>query len=228
MIAERLEEIKSRIRHASGRSKRNPSEIEWVLVTKEVEPSRIKEAYDLGVRDFGENKVQELLSKRPVLAPDIRWHFIGHLQTNKVKFLVGEVVLIHSLDRMELAQAIQKEAEKNSKTQSVLIQVNASGENTKFGFKPEGVEEAVSQMLVSCDRLCLLGLMTIGPNTSDQVKVRASFHQLYELRENLKRRFTQCNWRYLSMGMSADFEIAVEEGANLLRLGTAVFGPRGK
>ena len=225
MIAERVQEIKERIRAACERVKRSPGEIELVLVTKSVDPEKIKLAYGFGIRDFGENKVQEFLEKKEQLPSDIRWHFIGHLQTNKVKKLLGEAALIQSLDRMELARELQKEAQKQSKTVDVLLEVNISSEETKYGFEPDVVPAAVFE-LRALDRLNLRGLMGIGPNTPDQTVVRNSFHSLAELKSRLQDRFPDFDWHYLSMGMSSDFELAIEEGANLLRIGSAVFGPR--
>ena len=228
MMKRRLEELKERICSACERSKRNPDGVQLVLVTKEVSVERIKEAYDLGMRDFGENRVQELVEKQRQLPQDVRWHFIGHLQTNKVKAVVGNVVLIHSLDRLRLADEIQKQAVKNKQTQAVLIQVNVAREGTKYGFDPKAVEEAVSYITSDCDRLNLCGLMAIGPNTEDSKRIHSSFHELFILRDQLRKRFPRSDWEYLSMGMSADFELAIEEGANMLRLGSAVFGPREK
>lgn len=157
--------------------------------------------------------------------PGIRWHFVGHLQTNKVKFLVGETALIHSLDRLELAGEIQKQAEKKGLTVPALIQVNTTAEATKSGFPPHGAE-IYYEKLKKLDRIRIRGLMTIGPFTTDEGAIRASFQKLRSLQEELKRNFPGDDLRELSMGMSSDFEIAVEEGATLLRVGTAVFGER--
>ena len=225
MIDRQSCDLRNRIAEVCKRVRRDPKEVGLVLVTKEVELERIREAYELGVRDFGENRVQELLEKRDQLPQDIRWHFIGSLQMNKVKFLAENVFLIHSCDRIELAKEIQKQAEKNNRILEVLVQVNTSGEETKHGFSPEAIKGAVSE-IIQLDRIKLRGLMTIGPNTEDKAKSRSAFRVLRFLRDELKNGFPNQDWRYLSMGMSSDFEIAVEEGANLLRIGTAVFGPR--
>lgn len=225
MIADRIREIKERIRAACERAGRSPEEIELVLVTKSVDPENIKLAYGLGFRDFGENRVQEFLEKKEQLPADIRWHFIGHLQTNKVKKILGQAVLIQSLDRLELAQELQKEAQKQNKTVDILLEVNISSEETKHGFKPGSVSAAVSE-ISRLDRLKPRGLMGIGPNTRDEEAIRRSFRLLAGLRTQLKDHFSGLDWHYLSMGMSSDFELAIEEGANLLRIGSAVFGPR--
>jgi len=225
MIEDQLKELKARVSEVCLRAGRSAEEVQTVLVTKQVKPDRIQEAYQLGERDFGESRVQEWETKSAQLPGDIRWHLIGHLQTNKVKQVVGKAALIHSCDRMDLAEAIQKEADKLGQTVSVLLQVNTTGEITKQGFFPEEMRNAVSE-IKKLNRIQILGLMTIGPLTENQDEIRKSFKSLRQLREKLKTEFKTIDWRYLSMGMSNDFEIAVEEGANLLRIGTAVFGSR--
>ncbi len=186
---------------------------------------RIKDAYDAGVRDFGENRAQELLNKIPQLPTDVRWHFIGHLQTNKVKSVVGEINLLHSLDRLELAQEIQKQAEKKNVTVNALLQVNTSEEATKSGARPDAAE-ALFEKIISFGRLHLQGFMTIGPLTEDENKIRDSFKKLKGLRDKLQTEFPPTHLSHLSMGMSSDFETAIEEGATMIRVGTAVFGER--
>ena len=225
MIESQLKQLRARISEACVRAGRNAEEVRAVLVTKGVTPARVLEAYQLGERDFGESRVQEWETKRTQLPSDIRWHLIGHLQTNKVKQVVGKTVLIHSCDRLDLAEAIQKEADKQAQTVPVLIQVNTTGEITKQGFFPEEMRSAVSE-IKKLNRIQILGLMTIGPLTENQDEIRKSFKSLRQLREKLKTEFKAIDWQYLSMGMSGDFEIAVEEGANLLRIGSFVFGPR--
>lgn len=227
MIEGQLRELRNRISEACTRAGRSTEEVRTVLVTKQVKAERIQEVYRLGERDFGESRVQEWETKSAQLPGDIRWHFIGHLQTNKVKQLVGKVHLIHSCDRMDLAEAIQKEAEKQAQTVSALLQVNTSGEITKQGFFPEEMRAAVGKIL-KFNRIQVSGLMTIGPLTENQDEIRKSFKSLRQLREKLKTEFKTVDWRYLSMGMSGDFETAVEEGANLLRIGSFVFGARGR
>jgi hypothetical protein len=232
MIEKSLNDVRRKIEAACQRAGRSPNEIKLVLVTKEVETACIQEAYRLGVRDFGENRVQEWLVKRGELPADICWHFIGHLQTNKVKTLLNvrpiheSPVLIHSVDSIDLAKEIQKQAEKKNQDVQILIQVNTSKEETKFGFDFNEVERAVSEISAGCGRLKIKGLMTIGPNTRDETSIRHSFCELRQFRDKLRNQFNQHQWLYLSMGMSSDFEIAVEEGANILRVGTAVFGVR--
>ena len=182
----------------------------------------IWDAYRLGCRDFGENRVQEWLEKKNKLPDDIRWHMIGHLQTNKVKDCAGEAALIHSVDSVKLAQAIEKAAAAKNQIVDCLVQVNTSGEASKFGVAPGEAEKLVEAVF---PHLKLKGLMTIGPLTDDATKTRASFRLLKELFEKIKK-VSKPDFTILSMGMSSDFEIAIEEGANLIRIGTAVFGAR--
>ncbi len=225
-IRVRLQQLRDSVSGICRRTGRSPEEIRIVLVTKTVAAERVREAWEAGGRDFGENRVQELLQKKPVLPAEICWHMIGHLQTNKVKQVLGEVVLIHSLDRRELALEIQKQAEKKKIDEvACLIQVNSSKETTKSGFDLEEVEPFVAET-EACPRIRIRGLMTIGPLTEDARLTREAFRKTRELREHLKKRFPEKDWGILSMGMSGDYEIAVEEGANLLRLGTVIFGSR--
>lgn len=217
-------------------------------MTKTVPPERLREAFEAGVRDFGENRVQELLAKKPQLPGEIRWHFQGRLQTNKVKSLLGEITLLHSLDRIALTDEIQKQAEKKNIQVDVLVQVNTSGEATKSGFAPEEVEEAVEK-IIHFDRIRVKGLMTIGPmpnamTHASTAQTRECFRKLRLLREKIEKllqpltptlspsrgegrvRGQDHRHLHLSMGMSADFEAAIEEGATIVRIGTAVFGKR--
>lgn len=194
-------------------------------VTKNVPVERIQEAFDAGARDFGENRVQEWLEKKPRLPQEIRWHFVGRLQTNKVKYLLAEepAPFLHSLDRIELAEEIEKQAEKRNVRLDALIQVNTSGEATKAGFAPEAVEKTLESMK-RFNRIRIRGLMTLGPLTEEEERIRAGFRQLRELRDEFRKKDPEMI--HLSMGMSSDFEIAVEEGATLVRLGAALFGER--
>lgn len=205
-----------------------------LLISKTVPWPRILEAYQAGIRDFGENKVQELEEKFRHLPADIRWHFVGRLQTNKVKFLLGDVAarngvpLIHSLDRLELAEVLNGTAEKKKITKvPCLIQVNSSGEASKAGISAEEVPAFVRK-IQKMPRLELQGLMTIGPLSEDLNKIRSSFRIVRHLQAESEKQFPEYSWKVLSMGMSGDYEIAIEEGANLLRIGTAIFGERAK
>ncbi|HPS37564.1 MAG TPA: YggS family pyridoxal phosphate-dependent enzyme, partial [Candidatus Omnitrophota bacterium] len=213
-IASRIQHLKCSIREIAGR------DVGLVLVTKTVSPERIFEAYAVGERDFGENRVQEWQEKKDALPGDVRWHLIGHLQTNKVKYVVGQVALIHSLDRAELADAIEKCAKNKGITEiPCLVQVNMSGEESKFGFNPSAVEDFV-RGLPSRPAIRVRGLMVIGPLTDDTAKIRECFRKTKALLEDLKKKFPGYDWDVLSMGMSVDYKIAIEEGANLLRIGS--------
>jgi PLP dependent protein len=225
MIETQLTALNKGIGKACQQSGRKREEVELVLVTKQVSWDRVGEAYRLGIRNFGENRVQELCEKRDRLPDDIRWHLIGHLQTNKVKHVVGNVVLVHSCDRLNLAEALQKECEKKKQFIDVLLQVNVSGERTKQGFGLSGVEAAVEKMK-QLDRVRIKGLMTIGPFTQDDQAIQSAFRSLRVLRDGLLKSCANINWQHLSMGMSHDFKIAIAEGANMIRVGSAVFGAR--
>jgi len=178
------------------------------------------------VTDFGENRVQELCGKTDVLDIGCRWHLIGHLQTNKVKYIIDKVSLIHSLDSLELAEEINKRAEKAGKVMDVLIQVNVAGEETKFGIAPETTLQFVKNVS-KLEHIRIKGLMTIAPAVSDPEEVRWVFADLRKLLIDIrKENIDNVDMDYLSMGMSNDFEVAIEEGAHMVRIGTALFGKR--
>lgn len=199
-----------------------------VLVTKNVAPERILEAYACGVRDFGENRVQEFTAKKKGLPADIRWHMIGHLQTNKVKAVLGQVELIHSLDRTELVSELERVANLRKIGEiRCLIQVNSSGEASKFGLAP-GEVPAFAAGIKKDSPVKIEGLMTIGPLSDDPESSRRAFGLMRELRERLRKELPDRRWDILSMGMSGDYEMAVREGSTLVRIGTAVFGERPK
>src|SRR3989338_2185721 len=227
MISERVQAVQDRIKQACERSGREEKDVQVVLVSKLISPEKIMQAYQAGIRDFGENRVQEWQGKKDNLPADIRWHLIGHLQTNKAKYIVGQVALIHSLDRLALAEEIEKLAARRNLTVDCLIQVNVSREETKSGVEISEVDALVEFVEKQCPHIRIKGLMTVGPNTREIERIRECFRMLCLLRDLLKMCFSAVDWHYLSMGMSADYEIAVEEGANLLRIGTAVFGERG-
>lgn len=197
-----------------------------VAVTKTLQVDKIIEALDLGVVDIGENKVQELAEKMRILGDRARYHMIGHLQTNKVKFLVDKVHLIHSLDRISLAKEIDKRAKASNRVIDTLIQVNISQEDSKFGMKEEDVIPFIEKVLMF-ENLRIRGLMTIAPFTEDKEVIRNSFRGLYNLNEKIKgRNYKELSMGILSMGMTNDFELAIEEGSNMIRVGTGIFGER--
>ena len=222
-IPQAVKDLRASICKTALQAGRDPEDVRLILVTKTVSTERVLEAYQTGERDFGENRVQEWQEKKDALPRDIRWHLIGHLQTNKVKHVIGQIALIHSLDRLELADAIEKQAKaKGIPEVPCLVQVNMSGEESKFGLDPAKVEEFVRQVL-SRSSVKVQGLMSIGPLTEDAGKIRECFRKTRELRDDLKMKFPACAWDSLSMGMSADYRIAIEEGSNMLRIGSLVF-----
>jgi len=224
-MKQRLEAVEERIARAASRAGRRREDIRTVWASKDVPAERVAQAYDLGLRDFGENRVQEWLKKATLLGADVRWHLIGHLQTNKAKDLDSRLVLVHSVDRPGCAEALARAGGAKRWRIPVLIEVNTSGEPTQFGVRPEEAARLVEQVL-SSQALELRGLMTIAPFTREEAPVRSAFRTLARLRKDLSRAFGEASLKELSMGMSGDFEIAVEEGATWLRIGTALFGPR--
>lgn len=223
MIKENLERIKKRLDMAAAKRGIPVTDITLIAVTKTVPADAVREAWNLGITDFGENRVQDALPKIKAFPRGPRWHFIGHLQTNKVKQVLPVFDLIHSVDSLKLARAIQKEGEKINKKVSVLVQVNIGSEESKFGFSFEEVLPALEEM-AGFSALKILGLMGIAPFSPDPEQTRPYFRRLYQLFNDIN--VAGAKMKYLSMGMTNDFEVAIEEGANMVRLGTALFGPR--
>jgi len=226
-LANRLSQIEQNIQTACRKAGRAPSTVKVLLATKTVESERLREAARLGYTLFGENRAQELLEKIAPLA-DLkpRWDFIGHLQTNKVKDIISHCALIHSVDRLTLAEEISKRAGHRGLTARVLIEVNTSGEDSKSGIAPAQAL-ALAREISMLPNIAVEGLMTLAENTDNDSAVRACFRQLRELSMTLAAaRLPNIEMRELSMGMSQDYVIAVEEGATLLRLGSVVFGAR--
>lgn len=212
-----------RVADAALKVGRSPESITLVAITKYVDVARMNEVYDLGVRDFGESRVQDAVRKLDELSsPSLRWHFIGHLQTNKVKRVVGDF-LIHSVDSWKLAEALHDEAAARGLVQPILVQVNTSGEPSKYGFTPDETPTVVERIVRELPSLSLRGLMTMAPKSDDPEVVRPFFRRLRELRDAIGPPL-----EHLSMGMSQDFPIAVEEGATLIRIGSALFGSDGQ
>ncbi len=226
-IKETLESVNEKIQAACMRSGRQPDEITLIAVSKTFPPEVILQAYNAGIRIFGENRPQELRDKATALPEDIDWHFIGHLQTNKIKYVVPTARLVHSVDSLKLAEALEAFAAKKNLTVDVLLEVNTSGEISKFGFKPQETLAAMEKVM-PLNHLNVRGLMTIGPLTEDRALIRAAFASLRDLAQKAKDQFGPQSATILSMGMSGDFEIAIEEGATHIRLGSAIFGQRGK
>lgn len=224
-ILQNYKAIMDRMNKAIDRSGRNGEEILLVGVSKTQPADRLIEAYNCGIRVFGENKVQELTQKYPLIG-GAKWHFIGHLQKNKVKYIVDKVELIHSLDSIELAEEIDKRSGKISKVMPVLIQVNIEKEETKSGIFEEDILEFTKQVS-KYPNILVSGIMAIPPvNKNDEVQ-RENFKRVYNIYNEVKKyKYDNFNIKYLSMGMTGDYEIAIEEGANIIRVGTGLFGER--
>ena len=224
IIKNNLEIINGKIKKAALKASRNPQEIKLVAVTKTAAIEQIKEAISAGVKIIGENKVQEAKEKYQILSADIEWHLVGHLQTNKVKYAVEIFDLIHSVDSIKLAKEIDRRSLQFGMITNVLVEVNVSGEETKYGIKPEEVEPFLKE-ISEFSRTRVRGLMTIAPIAEDKEEVRPYFRKLRELFEKIKsKNIKNVKMDYLSMGMTEDFEVAVEEGANMIRIGRGIFG----
>jgi hypothetical protein len=248
-IEANLKDVRRRIADAARRVGREPSEVSLVAVTKLRSVEEIKIAYELGVRHFGENRVYEAAEKIPIVnewlasrpsqfAPrssPLSWHMVGHIQSRKAKVAVGLFDFIHSVDTLKLARKIDRLCQERGKVMPLLLEVNISGEESKYGFPMDRWEEdeeqretffSILEEILALPNIKVRGLMTMAPIVSDPEEARPHFRRLRELREELRRRFPEADWHHLSMGMTDDFEVAVEEGATLVRIGRAIFGPR--
>jgi pyridoxal phosphate enzyme (YggS family) len=223
-IEENLKLLRKKIERACERSGRSAEEVVIVAVSKFVEVERIREAIEAGINVIGENRVQEAMEKYEALGKQAIWHMVGHLQTNKVKKALEIFSMIQSLDSLSLAQEIGRRAAEIKKVVPVLVEVNTSGESTKFGVEPARALEFI-KLFSGCKGIAVQGLMTIGPNIPAPEEARKSFRLLADLRKKAEDSFGR-SFRYLSMGMSGDFEVAIEEGSNMVRIGTAIFGER--
>lgn len=225
-LKKNIELLIERIEKASIRAGRNSNEIKLIAVTKNVHPDLINETINYGLRDFGENRVQELIEKIDKVNPIAQFHMIGHLQTNKVKYLVGKVKSIHSIDSIKLAKEINKRYSEKNLTIDGLIQIHTAKEETKFGLSPEELENFLEQT-AELKNIRFIGLMTIATLTDDEIEIRRCFSLLRKLKENYSHfKSENIDLKELSMGMTSDFEIAIEEGSTILRIGTAIFGER--
>lgn len=227
MIKENINEVKKKMAAACERSHRNVSDVVLICVSKTKPVELLMEAYEAGARDFGENKVQELVEKYEVMPKDIRWHMIGHLQRNKVKYIVDKVYMIHSVDSLRLAEEISKEAVKKNVEVNILIEVNVAGETSKFGASSKADAIQLVRNISVLPNLHIKGLMTVAPYVEDPEENRIYFANLRELAvdikaENIDNVFVDI----LSMGMTGDYEVALEEGASYVRVGTGIFGER--
>ena len=226
MIKENLHTVEEKILAACERAGRDRSEVTLIAVSKTKPVSLLKEAYQAGARDFGENKVQEMMDKIPQMHDDIRWHMIGHLQRNKVKYLIGKTSLIHSVDSLRLAEEISRLSEKNDVCSDILIEVNIAGEESKFGTTgQEAIELVTEAAKLPGIRIC--GLMTIAPYVEDPEDNRKYFREIKKLSVDIaNRNIDNVSMNILSMGMTGDYEVAIEEGATMVRVGTGIFGER--
>ena len=225
-IKDNLQSVQNNITSAVERSGRNPKDVTLIAVSKTKPVSMIQEVYDLGVRDFGENKVQELVEKYDKLPGDIRWHLIGHLQTNKVKYIIDKAYLIHSVDSIKLAREISKEAVKHDLTANILIEVNVAGEESKFGVSPDKLIETVKE-IAALPSIYIKGLMTVAPYVVDSEQNREIFAQMMKFTVDImQKNIDNVSMDCLSMGMSGDYMVAIEEGATYVRVGTSIFGER--
>lgn len=226
MIKEQLAQVEEKIQAACDRAGRHREEVTLIAVSKTKPIEVLQEAYDAGVRVFGENKVQELVDKYEALPKDIHWHMIGHLQTNKVKYIVDKVDCIHSVDSLKLAEVIEKEAAKKNCKVNILIEVNVAEEETKFGVKLDEVVPFVEK-IATFPHICLRGLMTIAPFVQNAEENRTIFKKLHKLSVDImSKNIDNVNVSILSMGMTNDYEVAIEEGATMVRVGTGIFGAR--
>jgi pyridoxal phosphate enzyme (YggS family) len=226
MLKENLAQVEKNIRIACEKSGRDRSEVTLIAVGKTKPADMLRTVYDCGIRDFGENKVQEMCDKMEVLPDDIRWHMIGHLQTNKVKYIVGKTALIHSVDSVHLAKEIERQAEKADVTVPILIEVNIAEEESKFGIHREEAIAMVKE-IAAFDHLRIRGLMTIAPYVENPEENRTFFREIWQLSVDIRNQnIDNVCMDVLSMGMTGDYMVAIEEGATLVRVGTGIFGER--
>lgn len=226
MLKQNFDEVEAKIQDACRRAGRKRNEVTLIAVSKTKPVEMLQEAYDFGTRVFGENKVQEIVDKYDALPDDISWHMIGHLQRNKIKYIIDKVDLIHSVDSLRLAEAIEREAAKRGITARILIEVNVAKEDSKFGVMPEDTESIVSD-IARLPHIKICGLMTIAPFVEDPEENRIYFQRLRNLSVDIaEKKSDNVNMSILSMGMTNDFEVAIEEGATMVRVGTGLFGAR--
>ena len=225
-VCENYLAVEEKVKEACRRAGRSRDEVTLIAVSKTKPMSMIEELLPLGVVDFGENKVQELTAKEEALPSHIRWHMIGHLQRNKVKYIVDKAFLIHSVDSLRLAEAISQEAGKKNVTANILIEVNVAGEDSKFGVRPEETA-ALAEAISKLPNISVKGLMTIAPFVENAEENREVFRNLRKLSVDIEeKKFNNVTMAVLSMGMSGDYEVAIEEGATMVRVGTGIFGER--
>ena len=226
MVAENLAQVQKNIEESCGNVNRDPGEVTLIAVSKTKPVEMLREAYDAGARVFGENKVQEIVDKYDHMPSDVKWHMIGHLQRNKVKYIVDKVAMIHSVDSLRLAETIEHEAAKKNVCMPILIEVNVAEEESKFGLKTEEVLPLIEE-IASYSHIKVMGLMTIAPFVADPEENRSVFHKLKKLSVDIAaKNINNITMSVLSMGMTNDYQVACEEGSTMVRVGTGIFGER--
>jgi PLP dependent protein len=226
LLVSNLEYVRCAIAQAAERVGRKAQDVTLIAVSKTVSLELVRMAYNLGTTDFGENRVQDALPKIAEFhPPDVRWHMIGHLQSNKASKVIGAFASVESVDNLHLAQALERHASRQGIQLPVLLQVNVSGEASKGGMSPAEAPE-IARQIVALPHLRVEGLMTIAPIAQNPEETRPVFRQLRLLRDHLRNEIPQCDWRQLSMGMTDDYRVAIEEGATIVRIGRAIFGER--
>lgn len=225
-LKENINEVKLDIEEAAKKIGKKNGEIKLIGVSKTIDVSKIEDAIEYGITDIGENRVQELTEKMDLLGDKVKYHMIGHLQTNKVKDIIGRVEMIHSLDRISLAKEISKRSKSEGIITKVLVQVNVSGEESKFGLEPKNAKEFIEEVS-KYENIKIEGLMTMAPHVEDEIVIRKTFSDLRKLSEEIASdNYNNVSMKYLSMGMTNDYKIAIEEGANIVRVGRKIFGKR--
>ena len=227
IVADSIRDVIKRVDAACKRCGRSSDEVTLIAVSKTLPASRIEEAYRVGLKIFGESRAQEVREKIQELPQDIEWHFIGPLQTNKIKYVLPACRLIHSVDSFHLAEAISEYCQKKQLSANILLEVNTSSELAKIGIVPDKAID-IFKMALSLPKINLTGLMTIAPFTDNENKIRNSFKLLAKIKEDLHSEIGRDQHLELSMGMSQDYEIAIEEGSTMIRVGSSIFGPRGR
>ena len=226
MLKENLTKVEENIQKACDKAGRKRSEVTLIAVSKTKPVEMLQEIYDEGIREFGENKVQEMCEKMELMPQDIKWNMIGHLQTNKVKYIIGKTSLIHSVDSLKLAEEIQKQAAKHDVTADILVEVNIANEESKFGISKDETIQMVRD-IAKLDHLKIKGLMTIAPFVENQEDNRLYFREIKQLSVDINNQnIDNVSMDVLSMGMTGDYMVAIEEGATMVRVGTGIFGER--
>lgn len=226
MLKENLTKVEENIQKACDKAGRKRSEVTLIAVSKTKPVEMLQEIYDEGIREFGENKVQEMCEKMELMPQDIKWNMIGHLQTNKVKYIIGKTSLIHSVDSLKLAEEIQKQAVKHDVTADILVEVNIANEESKFGISKDETIQMVRD-IAKLDHLKIKGLMTIAPFVENPEDNRLYFREIKQLSVDINNQnIDNVSMGVLSMGMTGDYMVAIEEGATMVRVGTGIFGER--